>query len=731
MRDSRLPLFAGIVLFWTYRILVLWADPGPGGPPGAAALLAGTGAALGLGVLQARALAWRGSLGNLAAQAVLAYAPLLVLGGAWRPAAPLLMASVLLLAAPARARLPAAASIVAAEFVIRAMWLPDAGTGYAIWAAVVTLTGGLQFLALARLGHLVRALEATRTELAARRAAGERLRIARGLRAELGRRLSAAAASADPAEITAAARAALARARSVADDYRDRSLAAEIEAARTVLAASGVPVRVEADAAVPPAPRADAALAGVLRRTVVAALRDGRPDGCVIECRTGPGGPERLRVAFSGPVPPFAEPLAASSAEIAGLGGRLAAGPAVEAEIPRARAWTGGPVGAAPWLAFAVLLVLELDHLGTVATSVLMAREAGVAVDPARLAVAAVALPLVAALQLYHVLPRGEARPRRWALPAQIVLILAAFAVAGPLVPAAYGGLPATYGGLVAGVVLLNVRPPWSWAAATALLLMPFPLLYGARPPAVVLLSVLASAAFMISVHALGRLPVTAARLDRARRELVRTSVLRERLRIARDVHDLLGSQLSAIIIRGAIAAGPADGARLAELAGAALATVRSIGAEPAPLRLAAEVESARDLLGAAGARVRVTVAEPPAAVAALFAVVLRESVTNVVRHARARRCEISITPVRLRVSNDGAPRAGARRTRRGEAGGAGLANLRSRAAEAGGALAVEHADGRFTLTVEVPDAGPSDPARLGRDADGVDPVAGAQLGHR
>jgi signal transduction histidine kinase len=235
----------------------------------------------------------------------------------------------------------------------------------------------------------------------------------------------------------------------------------------------------------------------------------------------------------------------------------------------------------------------------------------------------------------------------------------------------------------------------------------------------------------MISVHALGRLPVTAARLDRARRELVRTSVLRERLRIARDVHDLLGSQLSAIIIRGGIAAGPADGARLAELAGAALATVRSIGAEPAPLRLAAEVESARDLLGAAGARVRVTVAEPPAAVAALFAVVLRESVTNVVRHARARRCEISITPVRLRVSNDGAPRPGARRTRRGEAGGAGLANLRSRAAEAGGALAVEHADGRFTLTVEVPDAVPSDPARLGGDADGVDPVAGAQLGHR
>ncbi|MFB4310453.1 histidine kinase [Actinomadura sp. GTD37] len=729
MRDSRLPLFAGLVLFWTYRVLLLWAGPVPGDRAGAAALLAGTGAALGLGVLQARALAWSGSLGNLAAQAVLAYAPLLVLGNAWRPATPLLVTSVLLLAAPARARWPAAAAIVAAEFAIRTVWLTDAGAGYAAWAAVVTLTGGLQFLALARLGHLVRALEATRTELAARRAAGERLRIARGLRAELGRRLSAAAASDDPGEITAAARAALARARSVADDYRDRSLAAEIEAARTVLAASGVPVRVEADAAAPRSPRADAALAGVLRRTVVAALRHGGPDGCVIECRTGRGGPERLRVAFSGPVPSFDGPLADSSAEIAGLGGRLATGPAVAAEIPRARAWTGGPVGAAPWLAFAVLLVLELDQLGTVAASVAMARGAGVAVDPARLAVAAVTLPLVAALQLYHVLPRGEARPRRWALPAQVVLVLAAFVFAGPLVPADHGGLPATYGGLVAGVVLLNVRPPWSWAAAAALLLMPFPLLYGARPPAVALLTLLGSAAFMITVYALGRLPVAAARLDRARRELVRTSVLRERLRIARDVHDLLGSQLSAIIIRGELAAGPADGARLAGLVGAALATVRSIGAEPAPLRLAAEVESARDLLGTAGVRVRVTVVEPPADVAALFAVVLRESVTNVVRHARARRCEIAITPGRLRVSNDGAPRAGAARP--GGGGGSGLANLRSRAAEAGGALAVEHAAGRFTVRVEVPAAGPSDPARLGGDADGVDPVAGAQLGHR
>ncbi|NEA25284.1 hypothetical protein, partial [Actinomadura bangladeshensis] len=65
MHDSRLPLFAGLVLFWTYRVLVLWLGPVPGDRAGAAALLAGTCAALALAVLQTRALAWRGSLGNL------------------------------------------------------------------------------------------------------------------------------------------------------------------------------------------------------------------------------------------------------------------------------------------------------------------------------------------------------------------------------------------------------------------------------------------------------------------------------------------------------------------------------------------------------------------------------------------------------------------------------------------------------------------------------------------
>ncbi|GGV29962.1 two-component sensor histidine kinase [Actinomadura cremea] len=717
MHDSRLPLLAGIVLFWIYRVLLLWFGPVPGDRAGTMALGAGTCAAIVLGALQARALAWNGSFRNVAAQAVLVYAPLLFLGNAWRPATPLLMASVLLIA-PARAGWSVAAALVAGEFAIRTVWLPDAGGGYAGWAALVTLTGGLQFLALARLGQLVRALEATRTELSLRRAAGERMRIARGLRAELQRRLSDAAASSDVRDIVTAARAALVRARAVADDYRDRSLAAEIEAARTVLTASGVPVRVEADAATPQSPQADAALAGLLRRTVVTALRHGSPDHCLIDCRTGPGGPDRLRVVLSGAVPSFAEPLATSATEIAGLGGRLVADRVVEAEIPRARAWTGGPVRSAPWLAFVVLLVIELDHLGTVASSVVMARDAGVAVDPAGLTVTAIMLPLVAALQLYHVLPRGEARPRPWALPAQVLLILTVFAVAGPLVPPGYGGLPATYGGLVAGVVLLNVRPPWSWPSAAALVLAPLPLLYGVHLPATAALALLGSIAFMITVYALGRLPVTAARLDRARRELVRTAVLRERLRIARDVHDLLGSQLSAIIIKGELAARRQDGAHLAELVRAALATIGSIGAEPAPLRLATEVESARDLLRTARVQVRVTVTEPPEHLAALFSVVLREAVTNVVRHSRARRCDISIAPTGIRVSNDGAPRRGP--------GGSGLANLRSRAAEAGGTLTVEHADGRFTVRVEV-----SDPTGLGGDADGVDPVAGPQLGHR
>ncbi|MFD1930967.1 MULTISPECIES: sensor histidine kinase [Nonomuraea] len=160
-------------------------------------------------------------------------------------------------------------------------------------------------------------------------------------------------------------------------------------------------------------------------------------------------------------------------------------------------------------------------------------------------------------------------------------------------------------------------------------------------------------------------------------------------------------------------------------LAEQALVDVRSITGHPALLSLREEAATARSMLAAAG--VEVTVDLPPVRllpeVDSLMAVVLREAVTNVVRHARATRCAITVCDaVRLTVSNDGATASPLRE-------GTGLTNLSRRLEEAGGRLAVERDEGRFTLTAEVPCP---EPAGLGGDAaDGPHSGTRVELGHR
>ncbi|MYD86511.1 MAG: sensor histidine kinase, partial [Acidobacteria bacterium] len=82
----------------------------------------------------------------------------------------------------------------------------------------------------------------------------------------------------------------------------------------------------------------------------------------------------------------------------------------------------------------------------------------------------------------------------------------------------------------------------------------------------------------------------------------------------------------------------------------------------------------------------------------AVLALCLREAVTNVVRHAAAGRCRASLVReggwIRLTVQDDG--RGGAIRE------GAGLAGMRERVEQAGGAMAIETSGG-VTLTVSIP----------------------------
>jgi signal transduction histidine kinase len=606
------------------------------------------------------------------------------------------------------------------------------------YAVVVATANGFLLFGMSRLSALVRDLDAARTASASLEVALERLRISRRLQDAVGGRLVSVLATLRQTErhtgpdqtrdrarvVAAAARQALAQVRTVADDYRDRSLAGEVAAARTVLTAAGV------DVVVGPVPdrlpgAVDALLGAVLRRTVVAALRGTPPRSCRIEL----DGTARMRVIVTGgePVAPDPDGIAG---EVHELGGVLRVEPAtgeIDVRIPvQARRPSGPrsprPVAAAPWLAWAIMAVLEVDLLVTTISRVTGGwAEFYDAVSPARLALIIALVVLLSLLQLHHVRPRGGAAPPwwRWTLTLQIVLICVIAAVGTPVAPVPQ------YAGPVAGVVLFHVRRPWSWALAGTLVLGTS--LYQLHTWGVdlttdpwrvtwwTLLTVSWGVLTMVAIAALCRLPLAAEQLVVARREVERLAVLRERLRIARDTHDLLGFQLSAIALKAELArglAGTDPGAarvRLAEageVAAEALNSLRSITAEPTGLSFAEEVESARSMLAAAGIAVAVDLhATPGPSAESPLAIVLREAVTNVVRHSRATTCDIETRPVpggiRLRVTNDGV-RSGAPDTLVGDPAGNGLANLLARTRETGGELTVHRQGDRFTLVAEV-----------------------------
>jgi two-component system sensor histidine kinase DesK len=101
--------------------------------------------------------------------------------------------------------------------------------------------------------------------------------------------------------------------------------------------------------------------------------------------------------------------------------------------------------------------------------------------------------------------------------------------------------------------------------------------------------------------------------------------------------------------------------------------------------------------------------ADPPQEAASVLVPVLREAVTNILKHSSARRCTLDLTAdagqLRLSVSNDvgGDPGGTAGHDRGGGAGGSGLLNLAARLEAAGGRLAVRREDGTFSMTAELP----------------------------
>lgn len=170
--------------------------------------------------------------------------------------------------------------------------------------------------------------------------------------------------------------------------------------------------------------------------------------------------------------------------------------------------------------------------------------------------------------------------------------------------------------------------------------------------------------------------------------------VAEERERVARDVHDVLGHSLTVLSIKAELAGRLLDSdlpraraelADISRLSREALGEVRATVGGLRSARLEDEIAGAREALVGRGIG-----AELPADARAadpryrpVMGWVLREAVTNVVRHSRATRCVVRLEQARLVVEDDGCGMAG-------HAGpGNGLRGLRERVEASGGTFSL------------------------------------------
>lgn len=340
----------------------------------------------------------------------------------------------------------------------------------------------------------------------------------------------------------------------------------------------------------------------------------------------------------------------------------------------------------------AVLVLFAAQNLANVVLS-------GVDYTPAAVAVALVAGVAIPVLQLRHSGLRGRPRAWPWTFAAQAVVTYAQFLFVGSI------GL--AFAGFLAGSALLlfRGRSRWVWFGA----------IVGSVPGLVVLASgepwtaalarwtgyaTATALAFGLLVYGLARLTNLAVRLAVLREELAELAAVRERLRLARDTHDLLGLGLSAIALKTDLIAAliGRDDERVRHelddllwLCRKAGNDARLVAAESLRLSFASELGLAFDILTSSGISVRLPDRPPPTQqdidreVDVVLATVVREAVTNILRHSEAEHCTIALAVdddvLRLRIGNDGV-------IEEDGCPGKGLSNLRAR---------VEVVDGRFT----------------------------------
>ncbi|MEO3812594.1 histidine kinase [Sphaerisporangium sp. B11E5] len=747
-----------------------------------------------------RPLTWpaRWRVLTLSAQALATYLPFLWVGPSWGAMAGFLAGS-LLLAVPGRVRwvlyaaagagvLPALASQSLTPLVMAY------GVGF-------TLLTGVVVYGISSLAALISELLAARDRLARMAVTRERLRVARDLHDLLGYSLSAITLKSElthrllPAnphraqeeitDILGVARQALADVRTVASGYRTMSLAGEAESAVSVLTAADIDVQATIDT--PPLPPAlETVMATVIREAITNILRHSKaqhtvihatlhttPDGHTIHLHIANDGLDTSSPTLTGtdettdgttPVvhgnglrnltsrlatadgnlasrttpdgwfhltatAPVERLPAGEAAEDTGPGPlhfpRLSRGRAEEEpERSDTRQW-------APRVSVPITMAVLAGYACIMLVNVI---DTGVGV-PGMLGFAGCLL-VSSALQVAH----SFGRPLGW--PARLRAVTLSAQAAASYLPLLWIGMPwGSMVGFLAGSVLLVVAGWTRWALYGAIVLGVLPLApaYGVTGAYLVYLPVSSLLTGLI-VYGMSSLSSLVAEVSAARDKLARMAVTRERLRVARDLHDLLGYSLSAITLKSELTHRllPANPHRAQEeitdilgVARQALADVRTVASGYRTMSLAGEAESAVSVLTAADIDVQATIDTPPLppALETVMATVIREAITNILRHSKAQHTVIHATlhttpdghTIHLHIANDGLdaqpPHRGVRMAALpcGEpapasgatppvAHGNGLSNLITRLAGAGGRLNAQvTSDGWFHLTATVP----------------------------
>ncbi len=711
----------------------------------------------------------------LLVQAVLVYLPSLHFP--WWLGLPGILAASVLLLLPAVSAVPLFFVTVGSFTWMRAAF--GDGTFVVVYSAFTTLMTGLAVYGLTRLASLVRDVDVARDELARMRVADERFRFAQDLQDLLGNRLSAIIARIDRTvdllrtrmaqaadelrDILAVARRALADVRTVSSGYRQLSLTEELASARSVLTAAEITVRCDAD---------DDEFAEMESTTVAAALREGVTnvlrhsaatwceiavrqvgdrlhldvvnDGVAERHAAGAdvaGGDGNVHVDDYGVIDQSGVGTEGASGNgldslarrVTAVGGEMSAGQAgdgiyrLRVTVPRSAdesdalvADRGGEIVPSVSRKLATVVVAGVFGCfgGIVLTDLVVTHT-----TPWKIALGSTLLIMVLALQLgYIVLPGIHARP----VPHIMVMLAQACLVFPPVLLFGEWWLR-SFAGFFAGSLLLVFRLAVSVPLALAVLTGVAWLQTALGGGLVVVVSdVATTAATALMIYGLTRLARLVADLHAARGELARIAVAEERLRFARDVHDLLGLGLSAITLKAEVAskvlARYPDRARqqlveMGALARKSLGDMRSVVSGYQELSLADELASARSVLASADIDVVInTVALSVPDRESVLAMVAREGVTNVLRHSKAERCEISLRDlggqVQLEIRNDGlvtddcaASDGGVPASDAGSAdGGNGIRNLSHRVREVGGLLSYgRETDDVYRLCVRVP----------------------------